>query len=107
MCVGSELPDADYLLGRDWWDYYHCLLCLPVLLLQVRELWVSVPSSTASLGAENVCKIIRECFCAESQDQHIFVDSVRNVFGCESTGVQTGLTILETFEVHQVERRYI
>lgn len=35
VCVDSELPDAYYLLGRDWWNYYHRLLGLPVLLLQV------------------------------------------------------------------------
>lgn len=35
VCVDSELPGTDYLLGRDWWNYYHRLLGLPVLLLQV------------------------------------------------------------------------
>lgn len=53
MCVDSELPDADYLLCGDWWNYYHCLLGLPVLLLQVWGLWVSVCSHRSRSWEQN------------------------------------------------------
>lgn len=62
VCVDSELPDADYLLGRDWWNYHHRLHGLPILLLQVRKLWVSVEPPAASLRAKYVDKLIVVCF---------------------------------------------
>lgn len=67
MCVDSELPDADYLLGRDWWNSYHRLLGLPILLLQVRKPWVSVQPLAASLRAKYVDKLIIVYFQVESQ----------------------------------------
>lgn len=75
MCVDSELPDADYLLGRDWWNYYHRLLGLPILLLQVRKVWVSVQPPAASLTAKYVDKLITliVCFQVESLASFYFL----------------------------------
>lgn len=57
----SELPDIDNHLVGVWWSSYHRLFCLPVLLLQMRELRVSVQRAEVNLVWPNRNTIMKPC----------------------------------------------